>query len=993
MKYRNIIFVISFLLQLPSVYGQSINYKNFRVQDGLPSDEVYDLEVDSLNRIWITTDRGVAVYDGNGFKIYTTDDGLADNTNFEIFKDSNNRMWFNGFSSAISYYENGAFHEYEYNDVIKNYVVEYEGYFISEIRQTSDSKFTFSPFHNKSAIQIISIDNHEPIIERIPVKMGNNFKITDSSYHLIKEQKVHFALRSLTLRSNVLIEELPLIINTNNEKKYLYKTPFSVITKDEQYNITSEYTFDVSIENLYLDKSKNLWVCTSAGVYYFKEGILEQKPTKYFGDYRISSIKEDLNSNYWISTNQNGIFLIPNFSIKKLETANVKELENRNYVSVKRMTNHLLFGSNKSMIMYLDKDLNKYSHFIDLDNQSVQVKNFNPSINPNELNIGEYLQISDSEHSLKFNYIKNPLGKVLGLKNLLLDNGEILYFSRSGMRVLDRNLKDTTFFDAWHKSLTKEAITKVTNYIQDRNETIWFYSLDGLYIIKNYNYDTPIEIKYNNKSLGRISDIKFDSKNNIWLSSIGNGIYYINDESIINITTNDGLKSNLLHDIILENDSTIWVGGNKGIDRIIIDPNDVPNSPVEIKNLNESHGINSNYIHAIELWNNYLWAVTNEGICYFDPALMDYPCSSSKTYISNIIIDETKANQNSLPDLRSKRNDIIIEFNNAANNNLDNNGYKYRLVKDNEEEASNWVETNSKTISYSDLSYGDYTFEVTSKNTCGEWNTDCSNMTFVVDPRFNETFLFKVLLALLTLLCAYLVILFQRRRIKLEEAKKRELNEAKLKMQVAELDALRNQINPHFVFNALNSIQNFIFKNDPVSANYYVTKLSKLLRNSLQYTKLDFISLDKEIDFLKNYIELEMMRFPDRFTYKINIDSDILTDEVMIPSLLLQPIVENSIKHGFKHLEANGILEINIDKKGADLLKLVVKDNGRGIDDTSVIRLNEEHKSIGEDIVKNRIELLNKSEFGNRAKINIENKPQKGVGYRVIIELPIKLES
>ena len=202
-------------------------------------------------------------------------------------------------------------------------------------------------------------------------------------------------------------------------------------------------------------------------------------------------------------------------------------------------------------------------------------------------------------------------------------------------------------------------------------------------------------------------------------------------------------------------------------------------------------------------------------------------------------------------------------------------------------------------------------------------------------------------------------------------------------------------MNPHFVFNSLNAIQSFMFKNDIENANYYMSKFSVLMRNSLQYTRLDFISLRDEIDFVKTYLELETMRFSGKFDYIINIEDSVDLDFIQIPSLLLQPILENSIKHAFKNINYTGLIILEVTEKDENSLEVYIRDNGVGV--AGVIEkktnLNEKHKSFGLEIVKERIALLNSGAFNTKASIdlvNISDIKKDETGFQVHFILPIK---
>ena len=199
-------------------------------------------------------------------------------------------------------------------------------------------------------------------------------------------------------------------------------------------------------------------------------------------------------------------------------------------------------------------------------------------------------------------------------------------------------------------------------------------------------------------------------------------------------------------------------------------------------------------------------------------------------------------------------------------------------------------------------------------------------------------------------------------------------------------------MNPHFIFNALNSIQHFIIKNESNFALSYLSKFSKLVRNILENSVQNRISLEDEIAFLKNYIEIESFRFNNRITFEINLDSDLDSETIEIPSMLIQPYVENAIVHGLMYKKSEGKVSVTFAKEGS-LLKCTILDNGIGRKASREIKdkLAKSHQSFGMPITKSRLEILNKSKDSNTTVIieDVLGKEQTVIGTKVEIYIPI----
>ena len=203
------------------------------------------------------------------------------------------------------------------------------------------------------------------------------------------------------------------------------------------------------------------------------------------------------------------------------------------------------------------------------------------------------------------------------------------------------------------------------------------------------------------------------------------------------------------------------------------------------------------------------------------------------------------------------------------------------------------------------------------------------------------------------------------------------------------LQSLRREMNPHFIFNSLNSVNQFIAQNNELEANKYLSSYSKLMRNMMENSNRDFISLSTEMEQMKEYLDLEYMRFHDKFEYRIDIDESLDTDAVYIPNMLIQPQLENAIWHGLRYKEGMGLLTLTINPDGAGL-KVVIEDNGIGLKKSQELKTKHqrEHKSRGMTNTYERINLLN-SLYGTNISISIKEKEEGETGTIVILQFPL----
>jgi LytS/YehU family sensor histidine kinase len=222
-----------------------------------------------------------------------------------------------------------------------------------------------------------------------------------------------------------------------------------------------------------------------------------------------------------------------------------------------------------------------------------------------------------------------------------------------------------------------------------------------------------------------------------------------------------------------------------------------------------------------------------------------------------------------------------------------------------------------------------------------------------------------------------------------------ELQKLENEKQLTELEmqALRAQMNPHFIFNCLSSINRFILKNETESASDYLTKFSRLIRMVLNNSKQELIALEDELEMLRLYLDLEKLRFRNSFDYKINCINEIDADNIFIPPLILQPFAENAIWHGLMHKQGHGHLEIklSVDKK---ILTCVISDNGIGRSKAAMLQSTstEHKKSMGQQITKERLTLFNQgANEGNFLNFeDIKDDEGNEAGTRVILRLRYK---
>jgi hypothetical protein len=312
------------------------------------------------------------------------------------------------------------------------------------------------------------------------------------------------------------------------------------------------------------------------------------------------------------------------------------------------------------------------------------------------------------------------------------------------------------------------------------------------------------------------------------------------------------------------------------------------------------------------------------------------------------------------------------------------NRYAYTL----EGFDKDWVYTQRRFATYTNLDPGRYTFKVKASNNDGIWNDTGLSINIIISPPFWKTLWFYALMSLLIAGIIWTLYKFRVGQIRKEEKLKTEFNK---RLADVEMTALRAQMNPHFLFNCLNSINRFIVRNDAETASNYLTKFSRLIRLILQNSKSPTITLKSELEALKLYIDMEELRFENRFDHHIHVDENIETEYIEVPPLLLQPYVENAIWHGLMHKEAKGQLTIQITKEG-DRLRCMIEDNGIGRQKALQLKSKSatRDKPMGMKITTDRLNLYQKQT--DVQVIDLLDGNGDPCGTRVILGMPYAIE-
>ncbi len=933
------------------VYCQNLKIYNYTVSDGLPSSYMYDVVEDDNGFIWVATEDGIANFDGSNF-VKDPIPGLANSEIISIWNDSKGRLWFIDLASRLYYFQDGEL-----------YQLMHGGGVLLDFVHLSDSKGNLWLLENgrlvcytinKEQVKSQFFDATKPISVRQIYEETNGeifamgahgvYKVTGDSLALVSANKVKVGVRE----SNIVGFGDKYIGLENDSLFFFDKTTFIRTPAFPEFNESIKF----KPTYLHQENENSLWVASRNGLINIEQ--FEDKPavvSKLLPGKSIGVIIQDTKGGYWVTSQRSGLFYIAGKSLK-------------NYIN-------------------------------DKDNNQISVIKFHQQ---KQLYVIGYTNGNISILDKYFNEIKSDFGSLKGgeIYDIVLTKGNTIeVFSSRGLNSFDFNLNEEEAF--------KLQSFKVARQSEPSSEKVWFgtsYSFgyiekDEIKLINGERTYGVCPINDNKVWVGNLKglglyengiyqqidnpDVKLDIRNievntdsTLWLSTQGNGLLVYDlyrDEVIHKFTTENGLLSNNCRNCVFVN-GLVWVATNKGLNQIDI-------SDFSVNSIGEKQGLPSLEINDLIRVNDNIIAATNQGISVFkhDVELSEKP---PQIYFNQVKILDKDTIIHPEYELEYDQNNIKIKFTAIDYQHPKDILYAYQMEGVN----NNWVTSMTNEAQYPIIAEGSHLFKVKAKSINSDWS-DPIEMKINIAKPFWKTWWFLIIAVFITFgiltSIAFIIANATRKRTELRE-----------KLKTSQLTALRAQMNPHFIFNSLNSIQDFIMREDKRSANYYLSQFSKLMRNVLNMSTIKEVPLEQEIETLNFYLRLEALRFEEGFEYNIEVADDIDREMTMLPSLVLQPYVENAIKHGLMHKKGPKKLDIRFNKQD-NILICEVEDNGVGITRSKEIKAENKrlYPSKAMNIIKERIAIINSSEADKMAvKIkDIHNETGLPAGTKVVISI------
>lgn len=897
-------------------------YTNYSTQNGLPSNYIYTISQDPKGFIWFLTDKGMVKFNGRNFKKFTTKNGMPNNDIWEARLTTDNKIWFLSKSSSLGYIK---------NDSVFSFPSENEGEIFNPIftSQVGDSIYptgSRKSFKLKNKKWHVTFDSYRLIKSKDASKIYNDQIIKFLKINLSRDTLSVFGNKSKLIK-NI---KIPIKINATARRKQLNDSLF-VWVSTKQYSILNikslkffQFSFknEVGLEDVNharINIINNEIQISGTGLV----GILDEKfriksPFFFPKNMKAHFAIIDKKKNIWLATFSNGVYKLP-YVKQHLSHQLINNKTGKFSIISKQLYTNVF---NKGYYKF-NNSTQKFDLFLKVDEypfKPIEIKKFETSYFPSKFK----LSILKKGKLTTLNFNKSD---DLGSQFIEFNNNLYSVFS-FGINKLDKE----------NLTIEKEFFQTGCNQLFTFKNKLYIATNNGL---KHLNNDSIQDIALSNLLFKKpILNAKNISNEKLLLNTDGFGSYITNLETITQLPQTNFL---IVEDAFIEK-NTIWLATNEGI----LKYKNTPNGYQLFKKLTVSDGLPSNNITDVAIYNNKIFASTHNGIVVLPKN------QNSISQFLDIYIDKATYNNNTL------KNNLGVKYvkNNTTNftvSSIDFSEvsaslkYKYKLHPIQKE----WISTSSNNLNFNNLAPKNYVLEINSHNIT-------KSFKFKIKPLWWQRTISKIGFGIIGLIGFGFILLQIRNR---ELRKKTATFKTQKQLAEYELHALRSQMNPHFVFNSLNAIQYYITKNDIELSEKYLVKFSRLIRKFFNFSRDKFISLDQEISLLKNYLEIEKMRFGTHFNYHFNIDNSLSLSEQKIPSMLLQPIVENAVNHGLFHNEGKGLITINFTKETSTKFSVEISDNGIGLEKAKEIKENsiKTHISKSSEILKDRIELLNAS--------------------------------
>ncbi|MCF8450465.1 MAG: histidine kinase [Taibaiella sp.] len=956
---RICVSILLFILLLPHLCaaqnGQHSYYLSVNRSNGAPSDEVYDMCEDDNGFMWLATGSGLYRYDGFSFVAWKSEMQTSASGSC-VRKDKYGRIWYENFDGFL-YYTDGKILKPLQQKRSKAYMP----YGITD-------KFLF--VLQPDGVDVYDIKTLAKVrTVHLSLLRLEHACCANGAYYLAADGYVYKIDADLQLSSSRIDNETVLVNQLFATDDSLFVLPRlgvagTIKVLDKQLN---------NVRNIYVASDGYLrgleqigtrkWVYSSSGC--MVVGASGQIEKSLFKGKSISKVLLDKNGNYWFATTNEGIYIVPDLANTVYTYNNAKMRQ------VAVTGSGILAGTYTGELLRLTPE----------DGSISEVSK--------DVNGAEIYYLYADDHSIIYSATGHTMltgagskqSKVatIAIKAVVPVDNKYYAVAASGMCLL-LPMPNVTSDGAsvWDQATVYIRLSEVYGALK---------LLDGVRA-RTIAYDSVSHTIYCATNSGIVAISVEGSRQvarngmPVYAAEMVNykGAVYVADTKGKLLRINRGGYIEDVHDfpfsgsvrlLKVSGDKLYYCSGKSlyeyGGDRVKL---------VEVL-------IDADEINDLAATDSSVWLATNSGLVSFATENRNPPVSPIHLYINSVMVNESEADSTQLNKLSFGENNITIGYSLVEFAAPIPSVISYRINE------GNWVDlpSNMRTLHFRSLSPGKYaiSFAVNGKETG-------RSVDFNISAPFWQQLWFYVFGVVVVLFVVLAIYSFRMKAGMKKEQQRQEKLLLEERLSRSMLSALRSQMNPHFFFNALNTVQAYIFTNEKSKAGDYLAKLSLLTRTILEMSEAETVMLNSETEALNLYLEMECTRFGDDFRYRIDVEKDLETAAIEIPSMIIQPFVENAVKHGLLHKEGEKRLNVSFATKDSKLI-ITIDDNGIGRARSEALNeiKNRRYKSYATRATAERVKLLNAGSPDRIAVTTIDKTGADGVALGTLVTIKIKL--
>ncbi len=936
---------------------------------------------DAKGYIWIATENGLVKYSKDNSTIFDKQNGLAEHGVYYMEERQPGELMLITSNNRFLSIKDNRIREEKITPKIQHYLAS----------KSKENTFDISYLINKDSKgnQIINSQQRTILIEAkteniVDLSLHNNYrseaylvidKNKDNSYFVKNNIKWISELQKRNNQLDIAIvgngKVKKITINLLNDSRLDWRSRIlnndgitfvsvhnNLIQIDQELNV-KVVPFSSVISSLYIHKKHGLWVGTSSnGVYHYPNSKSLATFNRGLNGLTVSSIAVDKEGGTWCTTTEKGVFYAGNYSVlhypdkKELnkKTTLLKTINNQLFLSTEidhlfRVENNQFY--NTKLLTTGNADITDM--FVFRDKKYIATKGYFGILN-NQYQVEKTIESPKYKGNLT-SYQLDAFGNQV----YILGVGAVYQYNGTKVEMLPQSLP------------SKGRCFKVLH-----EDLLYVGCNDGLYKIKPIS-DTLEKIKDINTA---VSKILISKKGKVYFTTKGQGFYQLENDKAISIPIKNA--SLVMNDLTEDEQGNIWIASNNGL---------IKYHPKKSNVYQKANGLLSNDITHLSMYQHTLFLSSPDGLCQFPIATELENQTPPHLLVAQLRInDSIYTSENKTIKLDYWQNNLTVTLDRLHFKEGNQEGLLYKLIG----QDSEFRKENSNVLRFENLAPAEYKLVMYAVNNDGIKSEKPLLLQIKIHPPFWKTAWFIVSMIVLILFVIFLITKQVIQSVKKREAEKTRINKL---ISESQLSALQAQMNPHFIFNAINGIQNYILNKEEDQAYRYLTKFSQLVRLVLNNSRNKELTLQEELDMLALYIELEQLRFDHAFDYRLTIDPSVNPYEIEIPSMLMQPYVENAIWHGLMNLkkERTGKLTIAISTEN-ELLKIVIEDNGVGRAKANEFKTNSIHHSVGMQLTEERLEMIRNIWKTNEVKVVIHDlydEAQEASGTKVALFLPL----